>query len=118
MSFNRGDVLIAIVPTADGSATKARPVLVVQSDIYNAKIKNLVVAGITSNLKHASDPASLLLDVSTPDGQATGLLKNSVVSCINLYTINESFVAKKIGSLSAALMQQINDCLKVALELP
>ncbi len=118
MSFKRGDVLIAIVPTADGSTTKARPVLVVQSDTYNAKLTNLLVAGITSNLKHASDPASLLLDVSTPDGQATGLTKNSVVSCINLYTINDSFVAKKIGVLSVALMQQVNDCLKVALDLP
>ncbi len=90
MSFNRGDVVIALFPNADGSPTKPRPVLVVQSEVYNAKIKNLIVAAITSNLKHAADPASFLIDVSTPDGQATGLRQNSVVSCINLATITRS----------------------------
>jgi mRNA-degrading endonuclease toxin of MazEF toxin-antitoxin module len=44
MNFSRGDVLIALFPNADGSPPKARPVLVVKADAYNAKIKNLVVA--------------------------------------------------------------------------
>ena len=117
MSYNRGDILIALVPNADGSLPKARPVLVVQSDVYNARITNLLVVGITSNLKCAADPACLLIDVSTPDGQATGLRQDSVVSCINIATITASLVAKKIGQLSPAFLQRVDDCLKVALEL-
>ena len=38
--------------------------------------------------------------------------------CINLATIEDTLVAKKIGQMSTALMSQINDCLKVALDLP
>jgi mRNA interferase MazF len=117
MSFSRGDVVIALFPNADASPPKARPALVVQSDVYNAKIKNLILAAITSNLRHASDPASLLIDVSTPDGSASGLIQDSVVSCINLATVEDSVVAKKIGALSAALMQKVNDCLKAALDI-
>jgi type II secretory pathway pseudopilin PulG len=41
MTASRGDVVIALFPHAGGSAGKPRPVLVVQSDAYNAKIKNL-----------------------------------------------------------------------------
>jgi mRNA-degrading endonuclease toxin of MazEF toxin-antitoxin module len=41
-----------------------------------------------------------------------------VVSCINLATIDEALVAKKIGQLSAADMQQIDARLKAALGLP
>jgi mRNA interferase MazF len=118
MSFNRGDVVIALFPAADGSPPKVRPVLVIQSDVYNAKIQNLIVAAITSNLKHAADPTSLLIDVSTSDGKATGLRHNSAVSCINIATIKDTLVARKIGLFSATLMQKINDCLKVALEIP
>ena len=92
--------------------------LVVQADTYNAKIRNLIVAAITSSLRHAADPASLLIGVSTPDGKASGLVQDSVLSCINLATIEDTLVARKIGQLSPALMQQVNDCLKVALELP
>ncbi len=117
MKVHRGDVLIAFIPNADGSPAKIRPVLVVQSDVYNVRISNLIVAAITTNLKNARDSASLLIDVNTPDGVATGLRKNSVVSCINLTTISSSFVAKKIGRLSDALMLQPDDCLKAALEL-
>ena len=117
MNVHRGDVLIAFIPNADGSPAKVRPVLVVQSDIYNVRISNLIVAAITTNLKNARDPASLLIDVNTPDGAATGLRKNSVVSCINLATITSTFVVKRIGQLSNALMLKADDCLKAALEL-
>ena len=118
MSFSRGDVVIALFPNADGSPPKPRPVLVVQADVYNAKLSNLIVAAITSNLSHAADPASLLIEVSTHDGKASGLQQDSVVSCINLATIAGSLVAKKIGQLSPVLMQKINACIKAALELP
>ena len=38
MSYSRGDVLIALFPNADGSPPKPRPVVVVQSDVYNATV--------------------------------------------------------------------------------
>lgn len=117
MSYHRGDIVIALFPNADGSRPKPRPVLVVQADAYNAKINNLIVVAITSNLKHATDPASLLIDMHTPDGKATGLRQNSVVSCINVATISETLVAKTIGQLPAPLLMKIEDCLKTALEL-
>lgn len=117
MNVRRGDVLIAMFPNADGSAPKPRPVLVVQSNVYNSKLKNVIVAAITSNLRHASEPASLLIDVSTPDGQASGLVQNSIVSCVNLATIAETLIAKQIGHLPDTLMRQVDDCLKVALNL-
>jgi mRNA interferase MazF len=118
MTASRGDVVIALFPLASGSGSKPRPVLVVQSDVYNAKLQNLIVAAITTNLKHAADPASALIDVSTPEGKASGLLQDSVVSCVNLATIDGSLVAKKIGRLPAALMQRVDASLKAALALP
>ena len=81
------------------------PVLVIQSDAYNAKIKNVVVAAITTNLSHASDPASFLIKVNTPDGKKSGLRRDSVVSCINLATIEDGLVAKTIGEFSVVMMQ-------------
>jgi mRNA interferase MazF len=118
MTYRRGDVLIALFPNADGSPPKARPVLVIQGDAYNLKIKNLIVTAITSNLRHASDPAALLIDVTSADGRLSGLVQNSVISCINIATIEETLVAKKIGQMSNAIMNQVNNCLGVALELP
>ena len=118
MIARRGDVVIALFPNVSGMGSKPRPVLVVQSDGYNVKMKNTIVAAVTTNLKHAADPASVFIDISTPDGQASGLLQDSIVSCVNLATIDEGLIARRVGQLPAALMQRVDASLKAALGLP
>ena len=117
MIVQRGDVLLALFPFATGTAAKKRPVLVVQADSYNRSMNNAIVAEITSNTVRAADPAHLLVDVSSAEGQATGLLRNSVVSCLNLATVHESRFDRVIGSCTPILMEQVDACLKAALEL-
>jgi mRNA interferase MazF len=56
--------------------------------------------------------------VATPEGQATGLVQDSVVTCLQLATISEDRIAGIIGKLSAAMLVKLNDCLKAALEIP
>jgi mRNA interferase MazF len=117
MRFLQAEVVLGLFPLAAGGVPKKRPVLIVQSDAYNARLTNRVVGLITSNLSHAGDPASVLIDIATPDGKATGLLNNSVVSCINLATIHESAIHRVIGRLSPALWARVEAALKVALAL-
>ena len=58
------------------------------------------------------------LDVSTPDGTATGLDQNSVACCLFLATVAEAGITKVIGKLSAAMLAQLDGCLKIAMQLP
>jgi mRNA interferase MazF len=92
-------------------------VLVVQSDTQNRRLKNTIVVQITSNLKRAKEATHLLIDIATREGAQSGLLHDSLVSCINLATIQENRINKVIGSLSPAAMVKINSCLKTALDL-
>jgi mRNA interferase MazF len=117
MSFLQGEVVLAFFPLAAGGTPKKRPVVVMQSDAYNSRVANRIVAEITSRLTHASDPASVLIDIATPEGKATGLLRNSVVSCINLATIHVSVIDRVIGVLSPALWVRVESALKVAMGL-
>jgi mRNA-degrading endonuclease toxin of MazEF toxin-antitoxin module len=117
MKVKRGDVVLAVFPHAIGTGAKKRPVVVAQSDVYNQSMHNTLVAEITSNLTRATDPAHLLIDLSTSEGRATGLLRSSIVSCINLATLHERRIDRIIGSLSPALLQRIERCLKVAMSL-
>jgi mRNA interferase MazF len=105
-------------PHAGGSRGKKRPVVVVQADNYNAKLTHAIVAEVTTNLAAASDPTSLLIDVSTPDGKATGLARDSVVGCLFLATMTEDRITQVLGKLSPALLGQLNGCLKIAMDLP
>ena len=63
---------------------------------------------------NVGDSAHFLIDISTPEGQLSGLNQNSLVSCINLAVIPPRNVDRRIGELSEAAMKQIDECLKVA----
>ena len=89
-----------------------------QSDAYNGIIKTVVVAEVTKNLTMASNPACLLIGVDTPEGRATGLVRDSVVSCLLLATIDGDRVDSVLGSLSSEMVGRINDCIKAALSVP
>lgn len=118
MSVQKGDVVLARVPHVAGARGKKRPAVVIQSNAYNATLRHIVVAEVTSNPRWNSDPACVFIDVTTPDGQATGLERNGVVSCLHIVTMSEDRLSPPVGKLSPSLLGRVNDALKVALELP
>jgi mRNA interferase MazF len=84
--MKRGDVVLVRFPHPSGQRGKKRPAVVVQSDAYASTVRTVVVAEVTKNLAMKDDPACLFIDVSTPEGKATGLLVDSVVSSLVLDT--------------------------------
>jgi hypothetical protein len=92
--------------------------VVVQANVYNQVLRTLVVAEITKNLLMANDPACLFIDATTPEGRASGVLQDSVVSCLLMATIKADLVDQVIGVLSDTMKKKLNACLKAALELP
>ena len=105
--MNRGDVLLERFPHPSGLRGKKRPAVVVQSDAYAGKVSTLVVAEVTKNLTMANDPACLFIDTNTPEGRATGLVRDSVVSCLVLVTVYVDTVAQVLGTLSPAMKQKL-----------
>ena len=116
--MSRGDVVLVRFPHPSGVRGKKRPAVVVQADTYSAVVGTLVVAEVTSNLALANDPACLLIDVTTAEGKATGLVRDSVASCLVLVTVYADSVDSVLGTLSPALVQKLDACLKVALGIP
>ncbi len=118
MTLRRGDVVIVSFPFASGKGTKVRPALVVQNDRNNGRMTNTILAAITTTTHRNNEPTQLFINVAAPEGRQSGLLKDSIVSCENLATVEQSLVQRTIGSLPAGVMAQVDDCLKVSLELP
>jgi mRNA interferase MazF len=114
----RGDVVMVDFPFTDTGQSKVRPAVVVQNDRDNRRIRKTVIAMVTGNLRRQGDPSHLFVDPGDPDGASSGLSFPSLVSCNNLFTIEQANLLQVIGHLSAPLEQKLNDCLKAALELP
>ena len=116
MTVARGEVVLVDYPYSDGTGSKVRPALVVQNDNLNLRITDTIVAAI-SRSQHRASATQILVDIGTPDGVQSGLRQDSMIQCENLLTIDQRQIIATIGSLTSPLMQQIDDCLKAALEL-
>ncbi|HLW66501.1 MAG TPA: type II toxin-antitoxin system PemK/MazF family toxin [Gemmataceae bacterium] len=120
--MKRGDVVIVdwplFRPLSTGQKSKPRPALIIQNDVDNARLTNTILAIITSVTRRSMEPTQLLINTATPEGKQPGLRQDSVVNCVNLLTIEQSKILHIIGSFPPTLMQQVDDCLKTALELP
>jgi mRNA-degrading endonuclease toxin of MazEF toxin-antitoxin module len=115
--MNRGDLVLVRFPHPSGLRGKKRPAVIVQSDAYSAKVSTLVVAEVTSNLTMANDPSCLFIDVTTPEGQATGVVRDCVVSCLVLVTVYADTIVQTLGTLSPPMQQKLNACLRAAMGL-
>lgn len=118
MPLKRGDVILAFVANVGKPGGKIRPALVVQTDRNNARLKETIIAAVTSNTSRVHEATQLVIDIITPDAAASGVLHNSAVQGERLHSIAQADVQRVIGHLSAALLLKVNDCLKTALELP
>jgi mRNA-degrading endonuclease toxin of MazEF toxin-antitoxin module len=58
MTVQRGDVVLARVPHTAGTRGKKRPAVVIQANGYNATLRHLVAAEVTSNPRWVSDPGA------------------------------------------------------------
>ena len=118
MNVRRAEVLMIEFPFHEGSGSKLRPVVVVQSDQDNARLGTTIVAMITKNTRLAGrEPRHVLIDIATPDGQATGLWMNSVVNCSQLVTVGDDRIDRHLGHLPPTLMVQVENVLRQGLEL-
>jgi len=116
MSVSRGEIVLVDYPFSDGTGSKVRPALVVQTDTLNGRIDDTILAAV-SRSTHRASPTQLLIDIATSEGKASGLRQNSMIQCENLLTYDQRRIIVTIGRLSAPLIQQVNDCLRKALEL-
>ena len=96
-----GDVIVASVQFTDTAEVKTRPAVVLFEELGN-----VVIAGITSNLKMKGIPLS----------KSEGALKDSVIKLNYIFTISDEMVSKVILHLSKEKKRLIFDELSKKLD--
>jgi mRNA interferase MazF len=96
-----------------GKPAKRRPVLVIQSDPFNASRLNTTVAAvITSNTALAAMPGNVFLPAVV-----SGLPKDSVINVTAVITLDKSDLAEPVGYAPASLMDDVDRGLRRVLGL-
>lgn len=114
MVINRADIYWAdLGPPSGARPAKRRPVLVVQSDPYNAsRLATVLAAVITSNTALATMPGNVFLPAT-----ATGLPRDSVVNVTALVTLNKADLTDQVGDVGPSLMHEVDRGLRRVLGL-
>lgn len=114
VTIKRGEIWWADLGEPTGSEPSLRrPVLIVQDNQYNrSRIATVIVLSITSNRKLADMPGNILLS-----REESGLPKESVINVSQIVTVDKSWLENKAGSVSQAVMEEVDYGLGLVLGL-
>jgi mRNA interferase MazF len=112
MQIKRGEIWLAnLSPTIGREQAGTRPVLIFSSDYFNKGFADLVYAiPITSKDKKIRSH----IEVTPPEG---GLTMPSFIMCDAMRSISKQRLIKFLGTISTGTMQDVEDTLKILLEL-
>lgn len=110
-TVKQGDIVLVPIDYTDLSGTKKRPTLVISSDRYNERRKDMVILAITSQI-----PPRLERDdykLSEVDLRFARLNKPSIVKVGKILTMDKKLILRKLGRLKP---KTIRDILQVLVE--
>ena len=107
----RGEVwLVNWNPVRGSEQAGRRPALVIQNDVGNEKASTTIVAAISSSLKIFP----MNVKIEPPEG---GLDSPSIVKTSQILTVDKKRLERRIGQLSKEKMEEVNEAIKLSLDL-
>jgi mRNA interferase MazF len=114
MVIRKGSVYwVDFSPGKGSEPSGKRPGLVIQSDVLNdTKISTVIMLAITSTLKFGELPGNVVLN----KGEAN-LSRRCVVNVTQIKSVDKRSIKEKIGTLPKKRLQEIDNGLKLVLNL-
>lgn len=108
-AISQGDIFWITLDDAHGSLPgHPHPHVVIQADVFNkSRVHTVIVCALTSNLKLASEPGNVLLEIGEGN-----LPKRSVLVVSQISSIEKTKLGDYIGTLSAERVTQVLDGLR------
>lgn len=104
MAVSQGDIYwVSLAGPDEPEPDYVHPHVIIQENVLNrSRIRTVVVCALTTNLKRATAPGNVLLEL----GEAN-LPKRSVVIVSQVSTVDKAQLGEYIGSLNKQRIQQI-----------
>jgi mRNA interferase MazF len=117
--MKRGEIYTAYLQPRSGAEIKShkkpRPVIIISHDGFNQvpTWQSVIVIPISTSQAQAKRGST---SVFLPQG-AGGLDYNSIAVCHQITTLDRSKLVGKIGTLSADILRQVEEGIKIALDM-
>lgn len=111
--IKRGDIYYAdLRPVVGSEQGGVRPVLIIQNEAGNRHSSTVIVAAITSKMTKAKLPTHIELNCRQCE-----IVKDSIVLLEQIRTIDKKRLREKVCHLEGTLMTQVDEALRISLEL-
>ena len=108
----RGEIYTVAFGGVRGLLRKARPAVIIQSDLGNEFAPHTIVVAI----RDAEGKTDLPIFVDVPKGMA-GLIKDSIIDCGHVATVTREQLGRRWGRLSPDYERQLGAALRHSLAL-
>jgi len=109
----RGEIYsIDFTPSTGHEMAGIHPCVIVQNDVGNKFSELTIVVVVTSNLRVASLPIGVFVKAGSG-----GLIRDSVINCAHIYSVDKSRLAKRIGRLPSDIIAEVDQALGRSLAL-
>ena len=105
MMYKQGDIVFIPIPFTDLTSSKKRPVLILSDNRYNEITDDVIVAAITSIV----DDKTYTVKITKADLTEGTLLYDSCVRADKLYTLSQSIIIKKFGTVKNEILTSVID---------
>ena len=106
--YKQGDVVLVPVPFTSLKEAKQRPALIISNDAHNVKVEDVVICGITSNIK--DEPYSIILEQKDmAEGKIYFL---SRIKADKIFTIHKAIIKRKLGIVNAKVLERAKEEVK------
>lgn len=103
-TYSQRDIVLVPFPFSDLSHQKVRPVLILSNDLYNQQSPDVVVCGLTTNLRPTL--YSVIIDVT--DVEQPGTLRHkSKIKVDALASLERTILIKPIARLKPSIFEQV-----------
>ncbi|MBI5798190.1 type II toxin-antitoxin system PemK/MazF family toxin [Candidatus Woesearchaeota archaeon] len=101
--FKQGEIVLVSFPFTDLTNTKQRPAVVISKNEYNNAKKDVIVCGITSQLKETKE--SIL--ITNQDLEKGNLPKISLIKIDKIFTLDKNIFKRSLGEVKKETLQQV-----------
>ncbi len=105
--YNQGDVIIVPFPFTDLTGVKQRPALIISNKEYIRNSPDVIICGITSNLKDLE--YSVLLEKR--DLNSGFIILKSLIKVDKLTSVDKNIIRKKIATIKQSKLQEVFEIL-------
>ena len=103
--FKQGEIVLVPIPFTDLKDSKQRPALIISNDLHNSKVEDVVICGITSNIK--DEEYSIMIEQK--DMAEGNIYFLSRIKTDKIFTIHKNIIQKRIGKIKNEILVKVKE---------